>query len=261
MQLNPVPKAIVEIALIFAVVLLIFRFVKGTRGAGVLKGLGVALVVLFALIYVMATELGLESIKYALEYLVIWTVIALVIIFQPEIRRTLTKIGQNPLWISEKKSSAAMMREVCDAALWLAERRFGALIAVEREIGLGNYAEGGTNIDAVVSAQLLKSLFFPDSALHDGAVIIQRGRISAAGCFLPLSDNPASADFGSRHRAALGLSEETDALVVVVSEEKGTVRIASDGVLSGSLSHEDLMAALEKAYAKRTKLPKPRKAS
>lgn len=257
--MDPFVKAIIEIALIFGVLLLLFNFVRGTRGAGVLKGLGVALVVLFALIYVLANELGLETIKFALEYLVIWAVIALVIIFQPEIRRTLTKLGQSPLWLSEKKGSTAMMREICDAALWLSEQRFGALIAVERDVGLGNYAEGGTQIDAVVTGQLLKSIFFPDSALHDGAVIIQEGRISAAGCFLPLSENPASADFGSRHRAALGLSEETDALVLVVSEERGNITIASEGILSGSLGREDLMASFEKAYSKRVKTHKARK--
>ena len=257
--MDPLVKAIVEIALIFGVLLLLFNFVRGTRGAGVLKGLGVALVVLFALIYALASEFGLETIKFALEYLVIWAVIVVVVIFQPEIRRTLTKLGQNPLWLSEKKGSTAMMREICDAALWLSEQRFGALIAVEREVGLSNYADGGTKLDAVVTTQLLKSIFFPDGALHDGAVIVQEGRISAAGCFLPLSENPASADFGSRHRAALGLSEETDALVLVTSEERGTITIASEGILSGSLGREDLMASLEKAYSKRVKIPKARK--
>ncbi len=251
MQLNQLSKAIIEVALIFGALLVIFYFVRGTKGAGMLKGLGVALVVLFTLVYFLANELGLETINFALDGIVIWAVIALVIIFQPEIRRTLTKLGQNPLWLSERKGSAALIREISDAALWLAERRFGAIVAIEGEVGLNNFAEGGVEIDGQVSAQLLKSIFFPDSALHDGAVIIQDGRISAASCFLPLSDNPASADFGSRHRAALGLCEETDALVLVVSEEKGTIRIASGGLLSGNLTQEDLQATIEKAYTRK----------
>ncbi len=249
-NIDPLIKAIIEIVLIFGALLGMFYFVRGTRGAGMLKGLGITLAVIFAVVYFLAQELHLDTIIFALEGLVIWAVIGMIIIFQPEIRRTLTKLGQNPLWINDKKTGTALLREICDAALWLSERRFGAIIAIEREVGLNNYAEGGVGINADISAPLLRSIFFPDSALHDGAIIIQDGRISAAGCFLPLSDDPVSADFGSRHRAALGVSEETDALVLVVSEERGTIRIASEGMLSGNLTKEDLLATVEKSFSK-----------
>jgi diadenylate cyclase len=239
---------ILEILIIFAVLYLIFRMMRGTRGAGVVKGLMIAVVVAFSTIYIAATVFQLEAITFMLRYFVVWSVIAAVVIFQPEIRRGLTRLGGVRLHMRGGSETARTMREVTNAALSLAERKVGALIAIERNVGLNNYADGGVAVDAEVSAPLIETIFYEGTRLHDGAVIIQHGRISAAGCFLPLSESELKHSFGTRHRAALGLSEETDALVLVVSEQTGAIRIAFDGRLTGALNPDNLLATLENMF-------------
>jgi len=240
---------IFEILVIFAVLYLVFRMVRGTRGMGVVKGLLITAVIAFFLLYIAAAVFQLETITFMLRYFVVWSVIAVVVIFQPEIRRGLTRLGGYKFrWRSDSETARAL-REVTNAALSLAERKIGALIAIGRNVGLDNYAEGGVPLDAEVSAPLLETLFFEGTPLHDGAVIIQHGRISAAGCFLPLSERELKHSFGTRHRAALGLSEETDALALVVSEQTGAIRLAFDGRLTGALNPDNLLATLENMFA------------
>lgn len=247
--LKNVPVAIIEVLLVFAALYGIFRMMRGTRGAGVVKGLIVALVVAFTLLYTVATAFQFETITYILNNFVLWSVIAAVVIFQPEIRRGLTHIGRYPTAWRTGSPAGKVLREITSAALALAGKKTGALIAIERTVGLGNYAEGGVPLDAAVSAPLLETIFYQGTQLHDGAVIIQNGAISAAGCFLPLSESELKHTFGTRHRAALGLSEETDALVLVVSEETGAVRIAFDGRLTGPLNKDNLLTTLENMFA------------
>ena len=161
----------------------------------------------------------------------------------------LTHIGRYPTAWHSGTATGKTLREVTSAVLSLADKEIGALIAIERNVGLNNYAEGGVPMDAKVSAPLIETIFYEGTALHDGAIIVQNGRISAAGCFLPLSESELKHTFGTRHRAAVGLSEETDALVVVVSEETGAVRIAFDGRLTGALNKDNLLTTLENMFA------------
>ena len=240
---------IVEIAIICLVLYLVFRTMRGTRGAGVVKGLIITVAIAFFILYVAAVIFKLETITFMLRYFVIWGVIAVVVIFQPEIRRGLTRLGGYRLRWRGDSETARTLREVANASLALAEKKTGALIAIERNVGLNNYADGGVPIDAVVTAALLETIFYPGTRLHDGAVIIQHGRASAASCFLPLSESELKHSFGTRHRAALGLSEETDALVIIVSEQTGAIRIAFNGRLTGALNPDNLLATLENMFA------------
>jgi diadenylate cyclase len=170
------------------------------------------------------------------------------VLFQQEMRRALASFGRNPLWGLVKQQQAETgFADIVLAATTLASRRIGALVVIERLQGLRTYVENGIVLDAVLSFDLLINIFTPDTPLHDGAVIVQEGRIAAAACFLPLSANPSLAkDLGTRHRAALGISEETDAVAVVVSEETGTISVACDGEIVRELDGKSLRNALYK---------------
>jgi diadenylate cyclase len=176
---------------------------------------------------------------------------ALVVIVQPELRRALVRLGQTRFFgVLFKRQTESMFDEIVKAVFRMSRRKVGSLIALEREVGLQNYIERGTRIDGVVSSQLLSSIFFPGSELHDGAVVIQKERIAAAGCLFPLSDNPnLSPLFGTRHRAGLGLTEETDAIVVIVSEETGAVSFAHRGILERPMNAQELKELLLRYYA------------
>jgi diadenylate cyclase len=216
------------VSLIIYRVLLIFR---GTRAVQMLAGLGILIAgTLFA------RRLELPSLMWLFDNLWSFWVIALVVLFQPELRRALGQAGQGRvvqrLLGASRHDLEHVVGEVADAVASLAPRRIGALVVLERGTGLRPYAELGVALDALVSADLLLSVFPPASPLHDGAVLIQGTRIVAAGCFLPLSRNRAvGRSLGTRHRAALGVSEEVDAVAVVVSEETGRISIAVQGEL------------------------------
>jgi uncharacterized protein (TIGR00159 family) len=228
---------ILLVAILIYQVLLMFR---GTRTVQMLVGLGLLLGASVA-----ARRVELHSIEWVLDNFWSFWVIALVVLFQPEFRRALTRIGhqqvvQSVLGVSYEER-AQVADEVASAAAALAERRIGALIVLERATGLRQYAELGLPLDAIVSADLLGTVFMPGSPLHDGAVIIQRTRVGAAGCFLPLSrDLHVARTLGTRHRAALGIAEETDAVAVVVSEETGQIAIAVDGQIDRPVDPEAL---------------------
>ena len=218
---------------ILLVAILIYRVLtlfRGTRAVQISIGLAV-----LAGAAVMARTLGLSSLGWMLDHFWSFWVVAVIVVFQPELRRALAWIGQGPVLQRLLRGSAEraqVVNEIVRAADSLAGRRIGALIVLERSTGLRQYAELGVAIDALVSADLLTSIFLPYSPLHDGAVFVQGSRIVAAGCFLPLSRNTqVGRALGTRHRAALGIAEETDAIALVVSEETGRMSLARAGRL------------------------------
>jgi diadenylate cyclase len=214
----------------------IFLFFRGTRGAQVLVGLALLIFVLIGL----TTLLHLDVLSWVLRRITVVLGIALLVIFQPEIRRALAELGKQPgaVLSSEKRT---VIDHIVQAAMALAEHRIGGLIAIEREIGTRAIQETGTEIGAPVVPELLACIFYPHTPLHDGGIIISDNRIMAAGCVFPLSQNTElHKQVGTRHRAAVGISEETDAVVVVISEETGTVSVAYGGRLSRGLDAERL---------------------
>jgi len=238
-------KPAIEIFLIFLVIYTVLRFLQGTRGAGILKGLALIFGVAAVIVLVITQTLALRRIDFLLKEFFTVSVFLLLIIFQPEIRRALMRLGQNPFVGVFLKRETVLIEEIVTAASRLSKDKIGALMAVEREIGLGSFVEGGVYIDAEVNADLIDAVFWPGSALHDGAVIIQNGRIAAAGCLFPLTDNPeVSKRLGTRHRAAIGLTEETDAVTVVVSEETGKISLGVRGHLEQDLDRESLRKIL-----------------
>lgn len=235
-------KIALEIVILWYVIYMVLLFVKGTRSEQLLKGLFI-----IGIIFIIAQQLGLETINWAMTRLFPISVVALIVIFQPELRKGLAQLGQFGI----HQESAEVVDEVVRAASALARSRTGALIVIEREAGLKTYSETGTRIDAAVSSALLTSIFLPPSPLHDGAVVIERGRLSAAGCVLPLSqdDAPVPKSLGMRHRASIGITEETDAVCIVVSEETGALSIAQGGRLTHGLTEENLARTLGAALA------------
>jgi diadenylate cyclase len=237
-----------EFALIWVVVYVTLRFVQGTRAAGALKGLLFLLIVATILARLFGSAGTFQRVGYLYDRFLALVAIALIVIFQPELRRALVRLGETSLFRSTPKDISIMVTEVVEAAEYLSRAKFGALIVIERSVALAGIVEGGTTLNAELSARLLQTLFFPGSALHDLAVIVKGRRLVAAGVQLPLAEPGEMPDpsFGSRHRAAIGLSKECDALVVIVSEERGHIRIAERGKLSKPLSGEDLQAELLK---------------
>jgi len=251
MQILPYWKIITEIAILWGAIYMVLLFFKGTRSEQLLKGL-----VLLVIVFLVSQQLNLEVINWVLKQLFPISIIALVIIFQPELRRGLAQLGQ----LGVRQGSVEVIEEVSNAATNLSARRVGALIVIEREMGLKSYAESGTPLDAQVTGYLITSIFLQQSPLHDGAVIIQHGRLVAAGCVLPLPSEEGGIavvprSLGMRHRAAVGISEETDAVAVVVSEETGSISVATAGKLIHGLDHDTLVRMLKESFYKPTVKP------
>lgn len=228
---------VLDVLLVAVVVYNLLLLIRGTRAVQIL--LGILVLVLF---YWVAGSLGLQALETTLQNFFLFLPVAIIVLFQQEIRRALASFGRTPLWsFAGHQKVVPAFNDVVLATTSLSERKIGALIVLERSEGLRNYVENGIAIDAVVSLDLLVSLFIPETPTHDGAVIIQGDRIAAATCFLPLTQNPElSMDLGTRHRAALGITEETDAVAVVVSEETGSVSLASQGEMSRDLEPREL---------------------
>jgi uncharacterized protein (TIGR00159 family) len=209
----------------------------------------VGLVVVFGA-YLASQTLELYTLNWVLDNFLSSVLLVTVILFQNDIRRALTEVGRGSLFgLRERAAYEHVLEEVVKAATFLAQRRIGALIVLKRAVGLNEYVERGIAIDGRVSKELLCSVFSPPSPVHDGAVIIQNGRLVAAGCFLPLTSNPnISQNLGTRHRAAIGLTEETDAAVVVVSEEEGAVALVREGKISSHLDADALRGALQALF-------------
>ena len=234
----------IDILLVAAVLYRVFVMFKETRAVQMLLGLAGLMVASFA-----ARRFELFSTSWLLENFWSFWVLALIVLFQPELRRALAQIGQSRLFqgmtLVAREQQGHLLDDVVKAADALASKRIGALVVLERSTGLRNYAELGVPLDALVTADLLVSLFLPYSPLHDGAVFIRGDRIAAAGCFLPLSRNTQlGRAMGTRHRAALGLAEETDAVVLVVSEETGRISLAMGGHMETPLDRDSLRRRL-----------------
>jgi diadenylate cyclase len=228
-------RDIVQIAILGVVLFGVLRFVGKTFGSGssIGRGLGLVVLGLFLLIQVVIASLDLTELGTALDYLLTAVLVGILIIFQPELRRGLMVLGRTKFWESGKAAPHALADPLAHAANALSRDGIGALICIEREVKLDPYVQTGERIDGLVSAPLVRNLFMPRSPLHDGAVILTHGRIVAAGCQLPMRSHNEISEFnhhmGMRHRAALCLSEETDAIVLVVSEESGRVSLAVAG--------------------------------
>lgn len=223
----------------------IYQLLLALRGTRALQ-MVVGLLALYAASW-GALQVGLLTLHWILQYLLTAGFVLIVIVFQPEIRRALATIGRRGFFLRPfaQRQEAHMIDEVVRAAASLAGQRIGAIVALERNTRLSDYIEAGVVVDGLVSRRLLESVFRPRTPLHDGAAIISEGRLAAASCLLPLSLNPdLSRELGARHRAAIGLTEETDAVAVVVSEETGTISLAVGGALEAPLDAETLRRRL-----------------
>lgn len=247
---------LIDLVLLWVVFYKILTLAKRTGAVQVLAGLGI-----MALAYLASAWLELIAFNYLLEVFFSNLFLILVILFQGEIRRALAQIGSNSFFSeASDKEGTHVVEEIAKGAFSLAQKRQGALMVIEREIALEYFTEEGVPIDADVSSELLLTIFQSKSPIHDGAVIIRKGRVHTAGTFLPLSRNPVlDKNLGTRHRAALGLTEETDALVVVVSEEKGIVSLVKTGKMMPDLDHAELRQTLYKELRLKFKntLPDP----
>jgi len=239
-------RLIVDIAIVSYVIYRFLLLIRGTRAVQLLKGLAMLVVA-----SVVAEKLQLTVINWILTQLRLVIVVALPVVFQPELRRALEQLGRGkffarPFNLLGTEDMAKVINEVVRAVQVLAKGKTGALIVMERETGLNDYIETGIRVDGVISAELLINFFVPLTPFHDGAAIIRGDRVVAAGCFLPLSDSPyLSKQLGTRHRAALGLSEISDAVVIVVSEETGAVSVAEGGKLTRFLDEKNLRELLQ----------------
>ncbi len=236
-------KAIIEILILWFVVYRIFLFLKGTKAVYLLKGIIILVISLFAF-----QMLGLPILTRLLTYLFAFFLIFVVIIFQPELRDGLIHLGKRHIFSIEPKREEIekTLREIVSAVGALSRRKTGALIAVKREIGLKRYIESGVVLNAEITSELLQNVFYPSAPLHDGGVIVDETTILATSCLFPLSDNPSlERAVGMRHRAAVGLSENSDALVIVVSEEDGAISLAINGQLTRNLTPNDLLTILK----------------
>jgi diadenylate cyclase len=254
------PNEFVEILLIFALLFPLLWFLRGMIAGAVLRGHSFLLVAIAITVMILLRRFPFEGFEFVFKAVLVLGVFTLLGIFQPELRRGLLKLGRNPVFGAFLKRDSSTISEVVRAVRTLAKDKIGALIAIEREMGLGAYIEGGVTLDAEVRNELLDTIFWPGTALHDGAVVIQSDRVAAAACLFPLTDNPdVSKRLGTRHRAAIGLSEETDAIVIVVSEESGQISLASGGTLLKGLEPEAFEEKLRDSL--QTESPRPRRGS
>lgn len=242
----------IDILLVSIVIYSLLRLVRESTAIRILLVLPLVIIT-----YLVARLTGLVAFTWILDNFILSMVLVLVVIFQYDIRRAMLsvhrgrfakKIGKE----SHEDESAALLDQLADAAHALSERRNGALIVIEREMSLEHFMEVGTEIDAKVTSELLSSIFLPYSPIHDGAVIIRNGKLTQAGCFLPLTQNPSVAkELGTRHRAAIGLTELADALVIVVSEETGSISVVSGGNITSNLDSASLRKLLRRVVEPR----------
>ena len=234
-----------EILLIYLFLIFAYKFVKGSTGDSALRGVAIIFTVLLIGVYLAANALDFYRIAKLLEKVVDYLFIAVIVVFQPELRRGLSRLGQNRVFNRLLAQRDDIVPKIVASIFRLSRGKTGALIAIERGVGLRNYVERGIEIDALFTPELIDSIFYPGNPLHDGAIIMRGSRVVAAGCLFPLTENPdVSKRLGTRHRAGIGLSEETDALVIVVSEETGKVSVALKGELLQDLSRDQLEKAL-----------------
>ncbi len=247
---------LVDILVVSLLIYEVLKLIRGTRAMQMALGGGV----LVALFY--GSRLAhLETVNWLVRNSLGYAVFAVIVLFQSDIRRALAHLGRAPFfrYFAKAESAEESIEELVVAASLLSAQRIGAIIAIERQIGLRNYIEGGIPLDATLTYDLLISIFQPSSPLHDGAVIVQEDRVAAAACFLPLTVNPKlGKDLGARHRAAIGLTEENDAVAIVVSEETGGISVVADGQIERGLQTDDLRTRLRSlVLQRRSPAPKP----
>lgn len=246
---------ILDIVVVWILIYEVLKLIRGTRAVQMALG-GAGLVVLFY----GSRWSHLETVNWLVRNMAAYIAFAAIVVFQSDIRRALAHFGRAPFfrYFAKAESAAESIEELVVAAKMLASQRIGAIIALERQIGLRNYIEGGIPLDAVLTYDLILTIFLPGSPLHDGAVIVQDDRVAAAACFLPLTVNPKlSKELGSRHRAAIGLTEENDSVAIVVSEETGSISIVSDGQIERGLEPDALRERLRSLVLQR-RVKRPR---
>ncbi|KUP04480.1 membrane protein [Bacillus coahuilensis m2-6] len=238
--------AIIDILLVWYVIYKLIMLIRGTKAVQLLKGIFVILIV-----QGVSSLLGFHTLYWMMQETLRWGFLGVFIIFQPELRRALEQLGRGKLFSrtggQEEEEQLQMVENLTKAVSYLAKRRIGALISIERETGMSDYIETGIPMDSTISSELLINIFIPNTPLHDGAVILQKDRIAAAACYLPLSESPfISKELGTRHRAAIGISEVTDSVTIVVSEETGAISVTRNGDLFRDLSIDDFDELLKK---------------
>jgi diadenylate cyclase len=253
-QFTPVTiRDLIDIALVAFILYRALLLMRGTRGVQMTFG-----IVMLLLFYWVVRFYRLTAVEWLLTNILGYIVFAIIVLYQNEIRRGLAGIGKTSIWGGRRHQGNNGFDEIVLAATTLAPKKIGALVVIERDIGLKNYVESGIALDAVLTYDLLVTIFSPNTPLHDGAVIVQQKRILAAGCFLPLTLDPhLSKELGTRHRAAIGITEETDAVAIIVSEETGTISMAIGGKITRSLDGASLRSALQHAFERRSGITLP----
>lgn len=240
---------LLDILIVWYIIYELILLIKGTKAVQLAKGIGFIVV-----IRLLAGLIGMRTLTYLMDQVLSWAVIGVIVIFQPEIRRGLERLGRSPFLAGSSadnavESSENFVKELDKAIQYMSKRRIGALITIQRHTGLEDYVETGIKLDAEVTGELLINIFIPNTPLHDGAVIIRNGRIAVAAAYLPLSDsNTIPKKLGTRHRAAVGISEVTDAITIVVSEETGGVTITSNSRLMLELTREEYLKFLRAQF-------------
>ncbi|MDX1777178.1 MAG: diadenylate cyclase CdaA [Desulfobulbales bacterium] len=235
---------IVDVLLVSFIIYRTILLIRGTRAVQMLGGIAVLIVIYFG-----ARELELLTLYWLLRTLLSSIFLIIIIVFQRDIRRALTQVGKTPFYKTYDDALQNTIQVVVASARYLSRRRIGGLIVIERDTGLRDYIESGHKVDAALTTELLVSLFLPSSPLHDGGVIIHNNRIQTAGCLLPLTKNPyINKRYGTRHRAAIGLSEETDAVIVVVSEETQEISVIQHGSITTVSDETVLLNKLEEIF-------------
>ncbi|WP_114571388.1 diadenylate cyclase CdaA [Exiguobacterium flavidum] len=242
---------VIDIAVVTFVIYKLMVIVKGTKAVQLIKGISVILISWF-----LSGFFGLKTLQFLLNQVITYGLLGIIIIFQPELRRGLEHLGRTSKFfsrstISDEDEQTRVVDALVTSAQYMSKRRIGALITIERETGLSEYVETGIPLGSQITSQLLINLFIPNTPLHDGAVIVQHGKLAAAACYLPLSESAhISKELGTRHRAAIGVSEVTDSVTLVVSEETGGVSLAINGRLYRELDEEALRAKLLETLVK-----------
>lgn len=236
---------VLDILLVWYVIYKLMMVIRGTKAVQLLKGI---IVIIF--VRMLSSLLELHTLFWLVDQAINWGFLAIIVIFQPELRRALEQLGRGKIFSrsgsEEEDQQTKLIDAISKATDYMAKRRIGALISIERETGMGDYIETGISLRSAISSELLINIFIPNTPLHDGAVIIQKNQIAAAACYLPLSESPfISKELGTRHRAALGISEVTDSITIIVSEETGSVSLTKNGELHRDLKQDAFRELLE----------------
>lgn len=242
LTLSKAIKDAIDILIVSYLIYKMFQLVKGTRAVQLLKG-----IFLLVITWALSTWLNLYTLKWLMNQMFTFGVLTIAVIFQPELRRALEQLGRGKLFNRSDADSdvSQQINGVIKSINHMAERKIGALIVFERKTGLTDYIESGIKMQSTISSELLINIFIPNTPLHDGAVIVRESQIMAAGCYLPLSENPfISKELGTRHRAAIGITEVSDAISVIVSEETGQVSLAMNGQIVRDIKEESLISKL-----------------